>query len=63
LLNTKATPEEASEVRAWLAKIAQATAEAAREGGFLGFGPTSVSDEEKAALGMLNAALSPAAAQ
>jgi hypothetical protein len=63
LLNTKATPEEASEVRAWLAKIAQATAEAAREGGFLGFGATSVSDEEKAALGMLNAALSPAAAQ
>jgi hypothetical protein len=57
LLSTKATPEEASEVRARLAKVAQATAEAAREGGFLGFGGTSVSDEEKAALGMLNAAL------
>jgi hypothetical protein len=58
LVSTKATPDEASEVRAWLAKVAQATAEAAREGGFLGFGGASVSDEEKAALGMLNAALS-----
>ncbi len=58
LLNTKATPEEASEIKAWLAKIAQATAEAAREGGFLGFGGVSVSDQEKAALGMVDAALS-----
>jgi hypothetical protein len=35
----------------------KATAEAAKEGGFLGFGGASVSDQEKAALGMLNAAL------
>jgi hypothetical protein len=58
LLSTKATPEEATEIKAWLAKIAQATAEAAREGGFLGFGGVSVSDQEKAALGMVDAALS-----
>ena len=57
LLSTKATPEEASEVKEWLAKIAQATAEAAKEGGFLGFGGTSVSDKEEAALTTLHAAL------
>jgi hypothetical protein len=63
LLSTKATHEEASEVKAWLAKIAQATAEAAKEGGFLGFGGLSVSDQEKAALGMVDAALSLGVAQ
>ena len=57
LLTTKATPEETAEIKAWLAKVAQATAEAAKEGGFLGFGGTSVSDQEKAALAMLNTAL------
>jgi phosphoribosylaminoimidazole-succinocarboxamide synthase len=49
LLATKATPEEASEIKDWLAKIAQATAEAAKEGGFLGIGGVLVSDQEKAA--------------
>jgi hypothetical protein len=63
LLGTKATPEEASEIRAWLAKVGKATAEAAKEGGFLGFGGASVSDQEKAALGMLNSALSLGAPQ
>jgi len=57
LLATKATPEETEEIKVWLAKVAQATAEAAKEGGFLGFGGVSVSDQEKAALAMLNAAL------
>jgi hypothetical protein len=57
LLATKATPDETAEMKVWLAKVAQATAEAAKEGGFLGFGGASVSDQEKAALGMLNAAL------
>jgi hypothetical protein len=63
LLSAKATPEEASEIRAWLAKIAQATAEAAKEGGFLGFGGVSISDQEKSALGMVDAALSLGVAQ
>ena len=62
LLTTKATPEETAEIKMWLAKVAQATAEAAKEGGFLGFGGTSVSDQEKAALAMLNAALGMGAA-
>jgi hypothetical protein len=57
LLTTKATPQEMDEVKGWLAKVAQATAEAAKEGGFLGFGGASVSDQEKAALAMLNTAL------
>jgi hypothetical protein len=63
LLSTKATPEEATEVKAWLAKIAQATAEAAKEGGVLGFGGVSVSEQEKSALGMVDSALSLGVAQ
>src|SRR5580698_4329478 len=43
LLGQKATPEEAAEFKQWLAKVAQATAEASKEGGFLGFGGTLVS--------------------
>jgi hypothetical protein len=58
LLAQKATPEEATEVKQWLAKIAQATAEATKEGGFLGFGGTLVSDDEKTALATVNTALS-----
>jgi hypothetical protein len=57
LLAAKATPEEAAEVKEWLTKIAQATAEATKEGGFLGFGGTLVSDEEKAALTGIHDAL------
>jgi hypothetical protein len=58
LLAQKATPEEATEVKQWLTKIAQATAEATKEGGFLGFGGTLVSDDEKTALATVNTALS-----
>jgi hypothetical protein len=57
LLTKKATPEEAAEFKQWLAKVAQATAEASKEGGFLGFGGTLVSDQEKAALAAVNTAL------
>jgi len=62
LLTAKATPEEASEVRQWLANVAKATAEATKEGGFLGFGGTLVTEEEKAALSTVNATLGLAAA-
>ena len=61
LLGTKATPEEATEVKQWLTKVAQATAEAAREGGFLGFGGTLVSEEEKAAIATVSSTLGLAA--
>ena len=46
----------------WLAQIAQKTAEATKEGGFLGFGGTLVSDEEKAAIAKVNSSLGLAAA-
>jgi hypothetical protein len=57
LVSGKASAEEAREFSQWLAKIAQATAEATKEGGFLGFGGTQVSREEQAALEDLHAAL------
>jgi hypothetical protein len=57
LLAQKATPEEAAEIKQWLVKVAQATAEATKEGGFLGFGGILVSDQEKTALAMVNSNL------
>jgi hypothetical protein len=57
LLEKKATPEEATETKQWLTKIAQATAEATKEGGFLGFGGTLVSEEEKAAIANVTSTL------
>lgn len=57
LLTQKATPEETAEIKQWLAKVAQATAEATKEGGFLGFGGIVVSDQEKTALTAVNSAL------
>ena len=57
LLGEKATPEEATEVKQWLAKVAEATAEATKEGGFLGFGGTLVSEEEKAAVARVGSTL------
>lgn len=50
LVDRKATGEEAEEVKRWLVGIAQRTAEAAKEGGFLGFGGTQVSEAETGAI-------------
>jgi hypothetical protein len=61
LLENKAAPEESTETKEWLAQIAQKTAEAAKEGGFLGFGGTLVSDEERAAIAQVNSSLGLAA--
>lgn len=61
LLSKKATPEEATELKQWLATIAQKTAEATKEGGFLGFGGTLVSEEEQAAVSRVNSTLGSAA--
>ena len=44
-------------MRRWLASISQSVAEAASEGGFLGFGGVQVSDAEKATLDQVAAAL------
>ena len=49
LLAAKA-PADAAAFKGWLQGISQHTAEAAKEGGFLGFGGVQVSDAEKATL-------------
>ena len=56
LLAAKA-PADAAAYKAWLAHISQNVAEAAKEGGFLGFGGVQVSDAEKATLAEISAAL------
>jgi hypothetical protein len=56
LLAAKA-PEDAPAFKAWLTGVARRVAEAAGEGGFLGFGGVPVSDAEKATLAEIDAAL------
>jgi hypothetical protein len=56
LLDAKA-PGDAAAYKTWLAHIANAVAEAAPEGGFLGFGGTQVSEAEKASVAQIAAAL------
>jgi hypothetical protein len=56
LLDSKA-PEDSQAFKSWLQEIAQKAAEAAKEGGFLGFGGIAVSDAEKATLAEIAAAL------
>ena len=50
LVDRKASKEEAEGVKRWLVAIAQRTAEAAKEGGFLGIGGTRVSENETVAI-------------
>lgn len=61
LLDTKA-PADASAFKSWLQAIGERTANAANEGGFLGFGGAAVSDAEKAALEQIAQALNPSVA-
>ena len=56
LLDAKA-PADAAAYKAWLCHLANAVAEAAPEGGFLGFGGTQVSAAEKASVAQIAAAL------
>jgi hypothetical protein len=53
LVSSKATPEEASAFKQWLLATAQAAADAAKEGGFMGFGATQVSEGEQKMLDQL----------
>jgi transcription antitermination factor NusG len=53
----KATPEETEAFRDWLVATAQAAADAAKEGGFMGFGAVRVSDGEHAMLDQIRGAL------
>jgi hypothetical protein len=58
LVAARATPEEASAFGRWLVTSAQAAADAAKDGGFLGFGGQQVSEREEAMLAQVRAAVS-----
>ena len=51
----KATPEETAAFGRWLVATAQAAADAAKEGGFIGFGSQQVSEREQAMLDRVRA--------
>ena len=53
----KATPDETQAFRGWLVVAAQAAADAAKEGGFMGFGAVQVSEGEQVMLDQLRSAL------
>ena len=57
IVRAKATPEEADAFDRWMVIVAQAAADAAKEGGFMGFGATRVSDGEKAMLDQVREAV------
>ncbi|HEY7094786.1 MAG TPA: hypothetical protein VH393_16505 [Ktedonobacterales bacterium] len=59
---TQKSPAEADEFKQWLMTIANRTAEAGKEGGFLGIGGTRVSEKEKTELAALASALGASAA-
>ena len=62
LLTQKATPEEAAAFREWLQTAAKRAADAAKEGGFLGFNAKRVSEGEQQMLDKLREVLSAPAA-
>jgi hypothetical protein len=47
IVSSKATAEETAAFKQWLLVSAQAAADAAKEGGFMGFGATQVSEGEQ----------------
>jgi hypothetical protein len=57
IVRAKATPDEVGAFREWLLAVAQAAADAAKEGGFLGFGAEQVSAGERDMLTRVGAAL------
>ena len=57
IVTAKATPEEAAAFRRWLMTTAQAAADAAKEGGFMGFGAEQVSQGEQAMLDQLRSTI------
>ena len=57
LVTAKATPEEVEAFRRWLVAAAQSAADAAKEGGFMGFGAEQVSAGEKQMLDQARAVL------
>jgi hypothetical protein len=57
IVSEKASPDEAAAYRDWLMTAAQRAADAAKEGGFMGFGATRVSEGEQRMLDKLREAL------
>ena len=57
IVKQKATPEEAARFRDWQLEAAQRAADAAKEGGFMGFGAKQVSEGEQQMLDKLAEAL------
>jgi len=57
ILRAKASEEEAVEFKFWLTTLARKVAEAAREGGFLGFGGKQITPEEEEILNQIEIAL------
>lgn len=57
IVAAKATPQEAAAFAGWLLATAKAAAEAAKEGGFMGFRAVQVSEGEQAMLEQLRATL------
>jgi hypothetical protein len=61
IVSAKASPEDAEAYRAWLNDAAREAADAAKEGGFLGFHAVQVSEGEQRMLDKLAEALAPPA--
>jgi len=57
MVAAKATPDEAAAFGRWLIAVAQAAADAAKDGGFMGFGAEQVSEREQAMLDRVRAAV------
>ena len=57
IVSAKAEPDEAAAFNRWLVAAAQAAADAAKEGGFMGFGAEQVSAGEKAMLQRVESSL------
>jgi hypothetical protein len=57
LVRAKADPEETAAFAGWIVQSAQAAADAAKEGGFMGFHAERVSDREQAMLDAIREAV------
>jgi hypothetical protein len=57
LIEAKATPQEAAAFARWMLEVAQDAADAAKEGGFMGFGAEQVSQGEQTMLDQLRTTL------
>ena len=57
LLDSRVDPVQAAQYRAWALSVAEKVAQAATEGGFLGFGGTRLSEAEQTLIAQLREAL------